>query len=81
MNIEDGNWGQWVLGILMAVLAWLGKIIHTKANNAVSRVELKEAMDEWQDERRSMHAENKETLARIHARIDEVYRHMNFRRD
>lgn len=77
----DSDWFQWLLGGFVAVLAWLGKIVHTKASNAVSRVELKEAMAEFQAERRTMHAENKETLARIHDRIDEVYRHMNFRRD
>lgn len=77
----ENDWFQWVLGGFVAMLAWLGKIVHTKANNAVSRKELKEVMTDFQSERRTMHAENKETLARIHDRIDEVYRHMNFRRD
>ena len=79
--MTENEWVQWVLGGFVAMLGWLGKIVHTKASNAVSRVELKEAMEELQEERRSMHAENKEALARIHDRVDEVYRHMNFRRD
>jgi hypothetical protein len=77
----SNEWVDYVLAGFIGVIAWLGKLTHTKANNAVSRTELKEALDELQNERRMMHAENKDTLTRIHDRIDEVYRHMNFRRD
>lgn len=78
-NIND--WFDWILGVLMALLMWLGKITHKKASESVSREELRATFKELQDERRQMHVENKETLSRIHDRIDEVYRHMNFRRD
>lgn len=71
----ESEWFQWVLGGFVAILAWLGKIVHTKASNAVSRAELKEIVREWQEERRTMHAENKETLQHIHQRVDELYRY------
>lgn len=78
--MNNNEWFQWVLGGFMALLVWLGKNVHRKASAAVSRTELREYVKEWQDERRSMHAENKETLARIHERVDELYRDMNVRR-
>lgn len=79
MSENGSEWVQWVLGGFVGVLTWLGKVVHTKANNAVSRAEFTEALRQWQEERRTMHAENKETLARIHDRVDELYRSNHWR--
>ena len=71
--MNDNHWFEYLLGVLMAVLGWLGKRLHDKVERSVSRAEFRTALEEFRKERREMHKENKGTLDRIHQRVDQLW--------
>jgi hypothetical protein len=77
--MDKSEWFQWVLACFVGLLTWFGKSIHKKASAAVTRSELRAYIKESREERQLMHAENKATLERIHNRVDELYKHIDFR--
>lgn len=68
---------MWLLGALVTLLTWLGKGLHSRVTRlergSITRPEFKTALDEFRQERREMHAENRETLSRIHERVDQLW--------
>lgn len=75
-------------GILITILGWLGIRVHSKQDKLearlnkhevllpdqyVKRDEFKTVIESFTRERREMHAENKETLERIHERVDDLW--------
>jgi hypothetical protein len=74
---DDVNWYQLILGGFVAVLTWIGKSVHKKANNAVSRAELRAFVAEQKAERMRLHGETTRALNRVHDRVDELYQLLN----
>lgn len=70
----EQNWFDYLLGGVVALLAWLGKRMHEKVENSVSRSELRDVLHEMREERRAMHDQNSNRLDRIHERVDALYR-------
>jgi cell division protein FtsB len=83
--VTQPNWINIILGVFMALLAWIGKIGWNKIDRLedtyVSREDLERYMDQMREDRIEMHQENSgrlERLAddmnRVHDRIDQVLR-------
>lgn len=79
------NWLTYVLGILMALLAWVGEIYRRRVDDMkddyVTRQELKEFIAETRHDREKMHDANIDRLDiihndmnRVHERIDDLAR-------
>jgi hypothetical protein len=63
-----------VVGAFVTLLAWLGKRLHSRVDGTVSRNEFNETLNEFRAERLRMHDENRETLNRIHERVDDLWK-------
>ena len=63
-----------VLGALVSVLAWLGKRLHHRVDQTISREEFNDILKEMREDRARMHDENRETLSRIHDRVDDLWK-------
>lgn len=78
MNETQPSWLTYVLGLFMALLAWIGRIGWTKLNKIeeeyISRDDFKYYMDQVREDRINMHTENVNKLDRIHDRIDELFK-------
>lgn len=79
--MDSSNWFEWLLGIFVAVFAWIGKRLHDrvesaheKMSNAVTRSEFYAEITELRTEQRDMHEQNGTKLDRIHDRVDALYR-------
>lgn len=71
--MNDHNWFEWLLGGIVAILGFFGKRLQDKVDNSVTREELTEMLDDFRAERREMHDQNRQTLDRIHTRVDQLY--------
>ena len=78
INEGQPNWLTYILGLMMALLAWIGKVgwnrIGKIEDEYVSRDDFKYYMDQVREDRINMHKENVEKLDRIHDRIDGLYK-------
>lgn len=79
------NWPTYLLGIIMAILAWIGEIYRRRVDDMkddyVTRQELKDYMAEARQDREKMHDANIDRLDiihndmnRVHERIDDLAR-------
>ena len=89
MEYSNGpDWLHTIQGVLVTLLGWMGIRIHRKQDHLearmtaheillpehyVKRDEFKNVIEAFRTERKEMHAENKETLERIHERVDELW--------
>jgi cell division protein FtsB len=66
----------WLLGALMALLAWLGKRqirrIDELERDSVTRDELSETLTQMREDRLQMHLQNREELRYIRERVDGI---------
>lgn len=62
----------WLLTIVMAIFGYLGKRLHERVDNSVSRAELEKTLGEMRDDRLRMHNENREELRYIRDRVDDI---------
>lgn len=74
--MDENSAFKWILGAFAGVLGWLGIQVHRKAMAAVSREELAVLFEELRKERKEMHEENKASIARVHDRLDELWKSM-----
>jgi hypothetical protein len=65
---------------LSGVLLWVGKRevkriddLEIEVGKCLKKEEFEATVSRWQDERKQMHEENKETLNRIHERVDSLW--------
>lgn len=83
--VTQPNWITIILGVFMALLAWIGKIGWNKIDRLedtyVSREDLERYMDQMREDRLEMHQENTgrldrlaDDMNRVHDRIDQVLR-------
>lgn len=65
---------NWLLGLVVAVFAFLGKRLHERIDEHgrkhVTREELDEKLETMREERERMHSENREDLHYIRERLD-----------
>ena len=84
-DVPQPNWLTLILGVFMALLAWVGKIgwgkIQTLEDTYISREDLERYMDQIREDRIEMHRENiarldriGDDMNRVHGRIDQVLR-------
>jgi cell division protein FtsB len=66
----------WLLGVVMALLAWLGKRqinrIDSLERESVTRKELAETLTQMREDRQQMHSENKAEFRYIRERVDAI---------
>lgn len=67
----------WIIGILMAVLGFFVKRQIDRQDQlesrACTREELQKCISDMRDERAVMHEENRDSLDRIHERVDKIW--------
>ena len=71
---------SWLAAALSGVLLWIGKRevkridnLETAVGQCVRKEDFENTLSRWQEERRQMHDENRETLGRIHERVDSLW--------
>lgn len=69
----NDDWLKWVAGVAVILFGWIGKRLHDRVDRCVTREELSDAIKEMRQERRDMHTENRDTLNRIHSRVDDLW--------
>lgn len=66
----------WLFGVLMGLMAWLGKRQVTRIDDlekqGVTREELSEALTQLREDRLCMHNENRDELRYIRNRLDGI---------
>jgi hypothetical protein len=69
------------------VLLWIGKRevkridnLETAVGQCVKKEDFETRLAQWQEERRQMHDENRDTLSRIHERVDALWERDNGQR-
>lgn len=71
------HWFQLAVGVVVMVFGWLGKRLTDHVDDlrktSVTREELSNLVSDMRVERQSMHSENRETLNRIHERVDDLW--------
>lgn len=81
---DPKTWFSSVLSVLSIILGWLwvriirqhdqhGAKIQKLERTCVTRAELAEYMAATREERMKMHEENRETMNRIHERVDQLW--------
>jgi cell division protein FtsB len=67
---------MWLLGVVMALLAWIGKRqirrIDDLERQSVTREELSQTLKQMREDRLQMHRENREELRYIRDRVDGI---------
>lgn len=69
----DDNWLRWILGgVATMTLGWL-RHLHVNQKEFVTRDVLDRHLDAMREDNREMHRENRDTLNRIHERVDSLW--------
>lgn len=74
MNLTPQGWFQYLLGVLVTLLASIFEVYRRKiekiSDQHVTRDELRAYMDQMRDDRIEMHRENTRRLERIEDKVD-----------
>lgn len=70
----------WLSAAVSGILLWIARReidridrLERKQQEFVTRKEFDQKLNQWSEERRQMHLENKDTLRRIHERVDALW--------